>query len=377
MYWQRSYVERNLSLGATSGVRTIDLPKTALLSQILLRFSATNAAASNLNNHIHDKLTKIEVIVDGSTVVKSLSGVQAQALAFFNSKRIPQTHILEYASALQWEEFPIYFGRFPGDLEYGLDTSRVVNPQLKITWDTTGAGGDSASLFSTSTYPVIDVLVEQLIDPEIAAFVKGVIKAHQIATWDPTSNSEEKRVELPVGNKHKAIYVRCYATAWEPRQALAKVYLDLNVGVSQPFKMDEAEWRAWNHELYGEIEITQRICTRGGVWNREFPLGYVRAYPGIAQANAFVSSGGGSGCQYSVMVLDHNAGELEDVDVFHIAKGDLYHQFFALPLDYPDERFMLDSAKWSDVDLVLEAGPSGISTISPNFWILLEEVIRK
>lgn len=377
MYWQRSYIERNLSLGATSGTKTIDLPKSALLSQLLIRLTATNNGTSNRNNHIHDKISKIEVIVDGSTVVKSLSGLQAQALAFFNSKRLPATRIHEGASQAQWEEFPLYFGRFPGDLEYGLDTKKVINPQLKITWNTTGAGASATDLFSTSTYPVLDVLVEQLLEPEAAVFDKGYIKAHEITTWAPTANAEEKRVELPVGNKYKAAYVRCYATAWEPRQALDNVYLDLNVGVSQPFKMDEAEWRAWNREIYGEIELTGVICTMGGVWGREFAIAYMRAYPGIAQGNYFISSGGGSGCQFSVMCFDHNAAEKEDVDVFHIAKGELYHQFFALPFDYPDNRFMIDSSKWSDVDLVLKAASSGIATILPSFYVVLEEVISR
>lgn len=377
MLWQRSYIERNLSLGATSGTKTIDLPKTALLSQVLLRFTATNGANRNMDNHIFDKVSKIEVIVNGSEVVKSLSGVQAQALAFFNSKHIPARRIIEAETHYQWEEFPIYFGRYPGDLEYGLDTSRVVNPQLKITWDTTGAGADATSIFSITTFPVIDVMVEQLVEPDGISFTKGYIKAHQIVLWSPTSNSEEKRVELPVGNKYKAIYVRCVSTAWEPRQALSKVFLDLNVGVKQPFKMDEAEWRAWNRELFGEVELTSMLATAGGTFNRELSVAYLNAMAGTATATDYVTSGGGSGSRHDIRTVDADGSQTEGKDVWMIVKGELYHQFFALPLDYPDDRFMLDSSKWSDVDLVLEAAASGIATILPDFYILTEEVILK
>ena len=48
-----------------------------------------------------------------------------------------------------------------------------------------------------------------------------------------------------------------------------------------------------------------------------------------------------------------------------------------LPFHEPTDEFMLDSTKWSDVDLVLEAAASGIATILPNLYIVLEEVIKK
>lgn len=380
MDWQRSYIERDLSLGATSGTRTIDLPKSAMLSELLLRITATNNSSNpNRSNHIHDKISKIEVIVNGSEVVKSLTAVELQALAFFDTRKFASDWTSEDPTGVQWEEFPIHFGRYPGDLEYGLDCKKVTNPQLKITWDTTTQGSEATDLFSTTTYPVLDLSALQLIDGP-PTFPKGYIKSHEIDTWSPTTNSAEKRFEMPVGNLFRRIMVRNYTVSWWQHQKLARAYLDLNVGVRQPFKMDIEDWIEMNRQLVGCPPKTRHICAHGNAksFRSDFGNTLGQSLVALYSGGHFLVTGG-SGNNWTIFVWDDVTSALYNGDIsgYWTYQGDAYHNCLFIPFDWPNDDFLLDSKKWTDVDLVLEAAAAGISTILPTIAVVLEEVIAK
>ena len=378
MEWQRSYIENNLSLGATAGTKTIDLPKSALLSDLMIRVFATNGANANKDNPIHDKVTKIELIVDGSTVVKSLTGKEVRMLALFNSKKMPQDYDNELETDTQWMNFPLHLGRFPGDLKYGLDCKKYTNPQLKITYDTTGAGLDSTSLFSTSTYPVLDVLATQLI--EGAGFPGGYIKSHRLLAHTFTSDDEEKRIEIPVGNLLRRILLWCDEdVGYYMISRLAKIYLDLNVGVMQPFKMDIEELMQFQRQLYGLLHTTRGVSMTADTTARDTYLHETKALQ-YSPVNATTYTShiiGGGAHLWSIELrktLD-NALPSSSIWGFLQAEGDLFLGAMDIPFDYPDESFMLDTKKWSDVDLVVKAAAAGISTITPEIGVVLEEII--
>ena len=379
MYWNRSYVEQALSLGATSGTKTIDLPKNALISEILLRFLATNGTNPNKDNFIHEKVKKIEVIVNGSEVVKSITGIEALALAFYNSKKVPHSWTREDANLAQYEEFPICFGRFAGDLKYMLDTSKVINPQLKITWDTTGAGLDGTSLYSTTTYPVVDVSVLQLVDGFGIAPV-GFFKSSEILTWSFSSNNEEKRVELPIGNKYRRIMLRAHSQDYWPFYILGTSYLDLNRGVRQPFKMDCEEWMAMNREIYGMPVTSRLVVTEYGDGHRKVRILNPSTAIMHGHTNDLVCvSAGGSGERYNWVPWNiRDTGYFSGAGGAHLhAEGDCYMSTLILPFDHPTDDFLFDSSEWSDVDFVPKAWSAGISTVAPACAVVLEELIVK
>lgn len=378
MYWQRSYVENNRSLGATSGTLTVDLPKSALLSDLMIRFLATNGANPNKDNPIHDAVTKIELMIDGSTVIKSLTGKEARMLAFFNAKKMPQDYDNELATDTQWMNFPIYLGRFPGDLKYGLDCGRYVNPQLKITWDTTLVGLDATSLYSTSVFPVVDVLVTQLM--EGAGFPGGYIKSSRILTHTFSADGEEKRVEIPTGNVLRRLVLWCTEdVGYYLQSRLAHVMVDLNVGVRQPFKMDIEELIALQRQLYGLLTTQRAMELDSGDAARDTYLHETKYFdfqPINATHLSYAGFGGGGHLWRGELLQSiSDAPAASTVWGFFTAKGDVFLGAFDLPFDYPDESFMLDTKKWTDVDLVVRAAAAGISTIAPEIGVVAEEII--
>lgn len=379
MYWNRSYVEKALSLGATSGTRTIDLPKNTLISEILLRFFATNGANPNKDNFIHEKVEKIEVIVNGSEVIKSVTGIEALALAFYDDKVVQHSWSFEATGYGQYEVFPIRFGRFPGDKKYMLNTSKVINPQLKITWDTTGAGLTATSLYHTSTYPVVDVSVLQLVDaPGIVPV--GYFKTHEILTWSFSSNDEEKRVELPIGNKYRRIMLRAHAADYWPWFLLGTSYLDLDRGVRKPWSMDVEDWMAMNRSLYGMAITSRRVVCE----DADPPRAVRMLHPTLVHMSCLTdytqcNCSGGSGENYTFRPYFHPDHVMHTglVSAHLEAMGDAYMSTFMLPFDYPDDDGFFDSAPWSDVDFVPKAYASGISTKAPACAVVLEELITK
>ncbi|GAI43805.1 unnamed protein product, partial [marine sediment metagenome] len=116
-----------------AGLETIDLPNKGLLSGLELRVWGVCGAGTELpDSWLHDKITRIEVIVNGSQVVKSYDARQLLAMMLY--KKTPHySHDMKNINSGSAEEFfYINFGRHYHDLEYMLDLGRVNDPELRI-----------------------------------------------------------------------------------------------------------------------------------------------------------------------------------------------------------------------------------------------------
>jgi len=114
-----------------AATKTIDLNENAPLSKIVIRMKGTNSG-STPTAHPAKMITKIEV-VDGSDVLYSMSGTEAQAMNFLEAGELP-FNICEYEDNIQCcATYDLNFGRFPWDRDFALDLRSFKNPQLKIT----------------------------------------------------------------------------------------------------------------------------------------------------------------------------------------------------------------------------------------------------
>ena len=130
----------------TAATKTIDLNENAPLSKIVIRMKGTNNS-STPTAHPAKMISKIEV-VDGSDVLYSMSGIEAQAMNFLEAGELP-FNICEYEDNIQCcATYDLNFGRFPWDREYALNLSSFRNPQLKITHDKAlgGSAPDAGTL---------------------------------------------------------------------------------------------------------------------------------------------------------------------------------------------------------------------------------------
>lgn len=139
----------------TARTKTIDLNENAPLSKIVIRYKGTNNG-STPTAHPAKMVSKIEV-VDGSDVLYSMSGVEAQALDFWENGELP-FNICEYEDNIQaCATYDLNFGRFPWDREMALNLRSFDNPQLKITHNKAlGGSSPDASTMAVFGYTFDD-----------------------------------------------------------------------------------------------------------------------------------------------------------------------------------------------------------------------------
>jgi len=134
-YWQRENIREDtaMTVGATY---KLELPKHGFLGSLLLEIHGDEISGYGQDGTawtLVDKISKIEVMGNGSTVIKSLTGKQLQALAMFDQGVMPPSVLRNYASNTQFDYFLINFGRFMYDPEMYLDLEQFDNVELWIT----------------------------------------------------------------------------------------------------------------------------------------------------------------------------------------------------------------------------------------------------
>jgi len=153
-----------LNIGETF---TLLLPEHGLLSSLMLHIRGTPVTDSM--NAIEkwrmlDWISKIEVIGNGSTIIKSFTGRVAHFLNWKDGGGAAPDKHFNYGSSTKRFHVPVNFGRFLGDLLYGLDLTPWKSVELKIT-------NDGSSTYFTGNLSA-DIFALWVHDPPSGAFQK-------------------------------------------------------------------------------------------------------------------------------------------------------------------------------------------------------------
>ena len=116
---------------ATAGTKTIDININEPISRITIQARGTNNGSAP-TAHPAKMITKIEVS-DGSDLLFSMSGREAQALNHADRGCLPFSLIAYENDIISTVNFHIDFGRYLYDKILALDPKRFSNLQLKIT----------------------------------------------------------------------------------------------------------------------------------------------------------------------------------------------------------------------------------------------------
>jgi hypothetical protein len=162
----------------TTGVRTIDLGTDQPVSRLDVMWRKTNTNHTALA-HPAKIIERIDV-VDGSDVLFSMNGSDAQAMGFFTSGHQPGS-MLNYAGG-QWSMMiaSIYFGRKMWDELYALDPKKHNNIQIKIAHNIIN-GGATGTVGDLSIYA--HVFNDKIITP------KGFVQCREIYSFLPVANA--------------------------------------------------------------------------------------------------------------------------------------------------------------------------------------------
>jgi hypothetical protein len=188
-YWQREIYRSGVSMDQ-AGTYKEDLPKKGLLGSLLLKIGGANVSGYGVSGgdwRLIDKLSKVQIMVNGSHDVKTLTGKQVQALAFYDQGKVAGDAWRNYATNTQWAWLLVNFGRHLYDKDYGLDLGQFDRAEL---WLENTA---SSSYFSDSLSITIYCL--WLREAAERAF-KGYLRSQEVYSKLPVAGAWDY-IDLP------------------------------------------------------------------------------------------------------------------------------------------------------------------------------------
>jgi len=198
----------------TTGTEIIDIDIADPLSVIELIWQTTVVTVSDMLAPHPACISKIE-LVDGSNVLWSLSGEEAQALAFYTFGKMPLDEISVVVGDYMRSCLPIYFGRRLFDPELAFDPKKFTNPQLRITWDEDAANTSVVANELTVRGWAFD---QKSISP------RGFLMAKEIKSYTPAANGYEY-TDMPTDHPYRLLMLQSEATDKNPFEVLAQVKL--------------------------------------------------------------------------------------------------------------------------------------------------------
>ncbi len=226
-------------LVAASGTKVIPILTKDIISRINIYWQVT-LAGEGQDGYQHLDITKIE-LVDGSDVLFSLNGGQAQGLCIYDRKVPTMNYKQRYNGNSMASNYGIDFGRWLFDKQLALDPSRFDNLQLKISYNEaladTGASDNELEVRA-------DVFDEERPSPI------GFLSAKEyFSALSPASGYAY--VDLPTDQVLRKLIVQGYLIANEPGYSVAEARLEEDGGKRVPFD--------WNIDRY--YRIMQSVWT--------------------------------------------------------------------------------------------------------------------
>lgn len=218
--WQFGYLVRNRSLTADAGTVYVDLPRDEHIGALLLkaRCTAGDPTAVVGSRSMLDVVTDIQVMLEGS---KTAYRANAAVGSFFQACATGTApgHTLNTVGA---EEISLIipFGRYFGDGQYMLDTSRYTSAQLQFayalntTYESTGTFQYSVGFWR----PV------EKVNP------LGFIRSRIVHTHVTSGSAEVYEVNLPTGLKWLGVGFRAYRWGSFLTDLVSNVDLDVGEG---------------------------------------------------------------------------------------------------------------------------------------------------
>jgi hypothetical protein len=193
----------------------IDLDMVDPISQLLIQLDVVNVGDTP-TAHAIACLTKIEVI-DGSDVLFSLNGYEAEAVDIYHNKRM-RSNFNAYLGTMSVQRFvAINFGRFLWDPLLAFDPKKFRNPQLKLSLDI-NAGGHAPVTNKLEVWA--NMFDQKTIEPI------GFLMHKEIKSYTLTASGHEY-TDLPQDYAYRKLFIRCQYPGYEPY-----VYVD-NIKLSE------------------------------------------------------------------------------------------------------------------------------------------------
>ncbi|MDP2365730.1 MAG: hypothetical protein Q8M94_18425, partial [Ignavibacteria bacterium] len=231
-------------LGA-AGTKVIEINVNDVISRIDVIFRTKNPT-SVFSDHPAANLSKIE-LVDGSDVLYSLTGREAQAMNFYDRGMAPDNHLTGSNGEWMKATFGLDFGRHLFDPVLAFNPTKISNPQLKLTWD--------EDVANTSCVENEMRVMAHLFD-EFKPTPTGFLMSKNQYTYTPAANAYEY-LDLPRDYPIRKILVGSHQEERTFTQMIAE--LRLNEDNDKRVPMDITGVELWYYIKQNFPELVENV----------------------------------------------------------------------------------------------------------------------
>ncbi len=375
-YWQRENYRESVSMTLTSTYK-LDLPEHGLLGSVMLRFSgneATGYGQAGGDWRLMDKISKIELIGNGSTVIKSLDARAIQALCFFDQGVMPAAVWRNYATNTQFDTFLINFGRWLYDPDMYLDLSKFDNVELRIT--NTGA----AATFSDLTVSVVCFWLREATQSTYL----GYLRTEEWQQWT-TVTDEWKYLNLPTESLIRRILLEAipavdgsYVADTTPENLMYDIKLALDTGNLIIFDGSMKDLMLENHLDHGREMLATGFNYNNADKGYDIGLGYVLGGAvGIASHDGTVGSTFMTAGAVETKPTQHNETYVADKSAGFLYRGISPHNTALIRFDQMgDPGSWLDPERRKTVKLDIHTRNSSSADAGTN-KVILDRLVRR
>lgn len=233
------YLVKNKTLTSDSGTIYVDLPLNEQISCLVFEFNATKTATADHTNPIFDQIGNIDVLLDGSKTAYHAEVEVGSIMAWLSAGKLPSHDPRERGIAQVC--LPIYFGRWPGDLEYGLDTSGYKSAQLMVAYSVDTTDWTTA----VSSYSVY------YMRPVVPVSWRGFVRQRTINLITHPASAATEYVDLPHGLPWLRVGIRNYDWDEYIYSNLSAIKLTVDDGRISLLAADTDDIININRERYG------------------------------------------------------------------------------------------------------------------------------
>ena len=195
------------------GVETIDLEGLGYLSQLDLQFACAATDSTDIGTLPWKVVTKIEILGNGSSVIKSYNPNHLKAIAAYSGIDLC-THGYYGRHGTDdkcfWR-FPVLFGRYPRDPKYMLNTDAWESLQAKIHWNAATVTHDGQTYEATASPAVRYAADATVYEGGAPPGNVGYIKSMEINKYTMAASTRYP-TEIPRGHPLRGLTTRfCYA----------------------------------------------------------------------------------------------------------------------------------------------------------------------
>lgn len=330
----------------TAGTKTIDINVADPISRFVIQMKGLNSANAPVA-HPAKMISKIE-LVDGSDVLFSLSGVEAQALNFYDEGKLPHTVLNYLDDVYAIATYHIDFGRYLYDPVLAFDPKKFTNPQLKITHNL-AAGGSTPDAALLSVYA--HLFDEKSVSPS------GFLMSKEQYGYTLV-NSAKEHIDLATDYPYRKLLLQSMSATLQPWQQYNQVKLsqdnDKKVVINDEKTSDLLKlfrmWPPFTETVYAKTKNGTQVIHCAASYERiQTVIGVGAALDACYIADTY----GGA-----ISVTDGAAAS-----IMMVVNGLIPHSAFCLPFGN-----QMDQGDWFDVSgigslrLTLTAGSSADGT---------------